>query len=162
MNIANRDQHYCESTKKRNIDKPLMSIASNITASRPMKRAIVVLICAVPLLTAVTAKPTAFVSLDGTDYIVYRGVNNHIETVYLPHNGSGGATWKSGDLTALTAAPPAVGDPTAFVSRDGTDYVVYRGANSHIETIYLPQNGSGGVNWKFGDLSVLTGAPAAY
>jgi hypothetical protein len=50
------------------------------------------------------------------------------------------------------------GDPAPYVRSDHTNSVVYSGIDSHIHELYLPL---GAPAWHTGDLSVLTGAPAA-
>lgn len=112
---------------------------------------------------AVTAggSPTGYVAPDGTDYVMYRDVDNHIQVLYLPKNGRGGTTWLNADLSAITGAPNTAGDPAAFVATDGTNYLLYRDVNNHIQALYFPQNGENGGSWQKADLSATANAPAA-
>jgi hypothetical protein len=59
--------------------------------------------------------------------------NNHIYELYL----SGGPPWKYGDLCLISGAPDALGDPAGYARSDGTNSVVYRGANDHIYELFL-------------------------
>ncbi len=86
--------------------------------------------------------------------VVYRGGEGHIHELWLPPNGE----WHLGDLTELTGAPPAAGDPAGYVTEvDGTARVVYRGDEGHIHELWLPPK----KGWRVGDLTELTGAPPA-
>lgn len=100
-------------------------------------------------------EPVAYVRSDNVNAVVYRGSNNHIYEISLPLNG---AAWKLGDLTALTGAPLAGWGPVAYRRSDNVNAVVYTGVNNHIYELSLPLNGAA---WKLGDLTSLTGAPAA-
>lgn len=65
--------------------------------------------------------PSGFGRWDGVTSIVYRGMDDHIHELYLPLPAqSPGATWTHGDLTSLTAAPLANGDPVgwAFMKKE--------------------------------------------
>src|SRR5262249_5573931 len=104
---------------------------------------------------ATAGNPAVYVRSDGVNSVVYRGIDGHIHEIYLPF---GAAAWHVGDLSALTGAPAAAGEPAAYVRSDDVNYVVYRGIDGHIHEIYLP---FGATAWHVGDLSVLTGAPAA-
>ncbi len=58
---------------------------------------------------------------DGVTSIVYRGMDDHIHELYLPLPAqSPSTTWTHGDLTSLTAAPLADGDPVgwAFMKKE--------------------------------------------
>src|SRR5262249_21371438 len=71
------------------------------------------------------ASPSAFfVAADGTQHVVYRDALAHIREL----------TWTIGgvsddDLTGVTYAPLAAGDPSAYVATDGSRRVVYRGTD---------------------------------
>ena len=61
-------------------------------------------------------------------------------------------SWKCSDLTqAATGAPPAVGDPAAYVHGDGKSSVVYQGPNNHIYLLWPGDKG-----WRYSDLTKLT------
>ena len=103
--------------------------------------------------------PAGYARSDGTNSVVYRGTNNHIYELYLS-----GGTWLFGDLSGNArdlsgnvGAPDALGDPAGYARSDGTNSVVYRGANNHIYELYL----SGDPPWKYGDLCLISGAPDA-
>ena len=72
-----------------------------------------------------------FVASDGTHHVIYRDVLGHIREL----------SWTTGgvaddDLTGLTGAPPAAGDPSAYVvPSGGSRHVVYRSADGHIHEL---------------------------
>ncbi|HTP24328.1 MAG TPA: hypothetical protein VMK12_01550, partial [Anaeromyxobacteraceae bacterium] len=64
--------------------------------------------------------------------------------------------WNFDDLAQQTGAPPAAGNPRGYVFvAQGTQHVVYRNANGHVQELW-----SGG-GWKTDDLTGNTGAPPA-
>jgi hypothetical protein len=65
---------------------------------------------------------------------------------------------KGSDLSALTGAPNAAGNPAAYVRSDNLNSVVYRGYDNHVYELSLPL---GAPAWQVADLSALTGAPNA-
>ena len=99
--------------------------------------------------------PSGYVRSDNVNSVLYRGIDNHIHELYLP---LGGGSWLSADLSALSGAPPADGDPAAYRRSDNVNSVLYRGLDNQIHELYLPL---GGGSWRTGDLSALTGAPPA-
>ena len=102
--------------------------------------------------------PAAYLTdFDGTARVVYRGEDERIHELSLPRTGP---PWELADLTELTGAPEAAGDPAAYLTDfDDTARVVYRGADEHIHELWLrPSEDS---NWRHGDLTELTGAPEA-
>jgi hypothetical protein len=69
---------------------------------------------------------------DDAHQITYRGVDKHLHELWWVGN----APVKHWDLTAVAGAPPADGDPSAYVStRTRTKYVLYRGADAHVHAI---------------------------
>ncbi len=106
---------------------------------------------------------TAYVRSDSVNAVVYEGNNFHIYELSLPFHG---AAWNLGDLTQLTGAPLAAsgpslsnaGEPSAYVRSDNVSAVVYRGSDNHIHELSLALHGAA---WEKGDLTALTGAPAA-
>jgi hypothetical protein len=66
---------------------------------------------------------------EGVDAIVFRSATNHIIQVQRASNG-----WTDeADLTAITGAPNAVGNPMAYVRADGVNAIVHRAGNTIIE-----------------------------
>jgi Fungal fucose-specific lectin len=104
---------------------------------------------------AATGAARGYVSwLDRTDRVVFRTADGHIHEVSLPSGG----VWTIGDLSALSGAPDAAGDPFGYVAFfDHVPRVVYRGTDGHIHEISLPV-GSG---WVHGDLTTIAGADLA-
>ena len=110
-------------------------------------------------LTGVTGAPPALgdpsgymFEAQGTQHVVYRGVDDHIhEHWWDAANG-----WSVGDLTGVSGAPPALGDPSGYMfEAQGTQHVVYRGVDGHIhEHWWDAANG-----WSVGDLTGVSGAP---
>ena len=61
-----------------------------------------------------------------------------------------------GNLTGAISAPPAAGDPSAFVNANGDNIVVYRSSDGHIRSVYWLDGPSG-----LDDLSGFAGTPPA-
>ncbi|WP_051973177.1 S8 family serine peptidase [Cryobacterium sp. MLB-32] len=118
-------------------------------------------------LTAATGAPPAIgnpaayethvTGQDSCARVVYRSRDGHLnELFYL----GGSTSWGHGDLTALTLAPSAAGQPavceTHLTGQDPCARVEYRGADGHVhELFYL----GGATAWGHADLTALTGAP---
>lgn len=85
--------------------------------------------------------------------VVYRTGDGHLHTLWW----AGVEPVKyDGDYTAHASAPPAAGDPSAFVDADGVNIVVFRGSDGHIRDLYWS---SGPVQHE--DLSGFAGTPQA-
>src|SRR5262249_62260491 len=71
--------------------------------------------------------------------IIYRIASGHVEEMAV-----NGISWSVRDLTALTHAPAAAGDPAASQTRlsgpDPVGQVVYRTAGGHIELLTVRGN----------------------
>jgi hypothetical protein len=66
-------------------------------------------------------------------------------------------TWHTDDLTAVTGATAAAGDPAGYMfDAQGTQHVVFRGTDSHIHELWWDNTG-----WHTDDLTAVTGATAA-
>ncbi len=112
-------------------------------------------------LTAATGAPAAagdpagyMFDVQGTQHVVYRSGNGHIQELWW--DAAGG--WQSGDLTAATGGPNAVGNPAGYVfDAQGTQHVVYRDGPGHIQELWWDAAGG----WHVGDLTAATGAPTA-
>ena len=79
-------------------------------------------------------KPFGYVTeADGTARVVFRGGDEHIhELYYLTGQG-----WQHEDLSALSGATPAAGDPYAYVTPfDSFARVAYRSSNGRIHELY--------------------------
>jgi PQQ enzyme repeat len=87
----------------------------------------------------------------GSEFVVYRGTDNHVHQLFATANQG---SWSHVDLTALVNAPLAAGNPYGYIV--GTQRVVYRGTDNNIHQ--LSKNGA---QWAHSNLSLLTGAPAA-
>jgi hypothetical protein len=89
----------------------------------------------------------------GTEHVVYRGYRQ--SRTRTAEDASG---WHHGDLTAMTGAPAAAGDPAGYVfEAQGTQHVMYRSAT-------VTSTSCGGMpraGWHRSDLTAVTGAPAA-
>jgi hypothetical protein len=86
-------------------------------------------------------------------HVIYRTSNGHLHELW----------WKGvervqygGDLTALASAPPADGQPSAFVGDNGTNIVIYRSADGRIRSLFWT---TGAVAHE--DLSGFAGTPPA-
>ena len=88
-----------------------------------------------------------------THHVIYRSSNGHLHELW----SKGVETVQyGGDLTALASAPPAEGQPAAFVGSGGTNMVIYRSADGHIRNLYWT---TGAVAHE--DLSGFAGTPPA-
>jgi hypothetical protein len=105
--------------------------------------------------TAAAGKARGYVRSDYTTAVVYRGTDNDIHELSLPQ---GSSSWQNYDLSALTGATAAAGDPSPYVRSDSWNTVVYRGSDNHIHELGL---NPGGWAWQVGDLTSITGSPNA-
>jgi outer membrane protein assembly factor BamB len=87
----------------------------------------------------------------GSQFVVYRGTDNHVHQLFATGNQG---SWSQVDLTALTNAPLALGNPSGFVN--AAQFVVYTGTDNDIH-----QLSNNGTQWAHLDLSRLAGAPPA-
>jgi hypothetical protein len=91
-------------------------------------------------LSLVTGAPPAAADPDGyvfvaedRQHIVYRGTDGHIhELAYTRPAGP----WGHFDLSLVTGAPPAAGDPDGYVFvAEDRQHIVYRGTDGHIHEL---------------------------
>ncbi len=68
-----------------------------------------------------------------THHVIYRTSNRHLHE--LRWFGLAPVLY-GGDLTALASAPPADGQPSAFVNGSGENIVIYRGGGNRIRSLY--------------------------
>ncbi len=102
-----------------------------------------------------TGRPSAY-AWEGHPgrHVVFRGVDSRDPRAWW-HADTG---WHHADLSDLTGAPPAAGDPAGYAwDAHPTQHVIYRGANGTIHELWWSQD----ANWNHQDLSVVTGAPPA-
>ena len=100
--------------------------------------------------------PAAYVRGDGTNAIVFIGFDGN---VYEFSRLFDSTTWNLGSLSSVSGAPVAASadaGPVGYVRMDGSSAVVYRTSTNDIGEISLSPSG-----WVYGDLSQITGAPAA-
>jgi len=95
--------------------------------------------------------PSAYV-FSGSESVIYRGADNHVHQLYASNQGH----WSHLDLTTITGAPLAVGNPFGYTN--GTQIVVYRGSDNNIYQLYTHNNNT---QWTQANLSSLAAAPAA-
>jgi hypothetical protein len=89
-----------------------------------------------------------------TNHTFYRDNTRHIHIIWW--DGAGGLGHD--DATALTSAPPAAGDPSAFLDTTrGENLIIYRGNDGHVHNIYW----TGGDPLSREDVSGFAGAPNA-
>ena len=99
--------------------------------------------------------PAAYVfRAQGTEHVVYRGFDNHVHELWWDAT----AGWHHSDLTAVTGAPAAAGDPAGYVfEAQGTQHVMYRSGDGHVNELWWDAT----AGWHHSDLTAVTGAPAA-
>lgn len=111
-------------------------------------------------LTAITGAPpaagklAAYVRTDCVNDVLFRSADGHVWTLSLPF---GSTTWIANDLTLLTGVSAAAGDPVGIVRRDGINMIVFRGTDSHIQSLHLDAAG----HWIANDLTNITNAALA-
>jgi len=94
-----------------------------------------------------------YAATDDTHHVIYRTSNGHLHELWW----TGVAPVKyGGDLTALASAPPAAGQPSAFVNGSAENIVIYRSGNGHIRSLYWTMGAVG-----HDDLSGFAGTPPA-
>lgn len=71
-----------------------------------------------------------FVASDGTQHVVYRDNLGHVRELSWTVGGVA-----DDDLTGVSHAPLAAGDPSAYVATDGSRHIVYRAGDGHIHEI---------------------------
>jgi hypothetical protein len=91
----------------------------------------------------------------GSQHVLFRGdTDDHIHQLW--YHGSLG--WRYDDLTNVTGAPTAAGDPSAYVwDFDASQHVVFRGDDNHVHELWY----SGADGWNYVDLTIAAQAPSA-
>ena len=112
-------------------------------------------------LTALTGAPAAagdpagyVFDAQGTQHVMYRSGDGHVHELWWDATNG----WGSGDLTAVTGAPTAAGDPAAYVfDAEGSQHVIYRAGNGHLYELWWTAT----QGWNQGDLTAAAGSPPA-
>ncbi len=99
---------------------------------------------------------------DGTQHIVYRGVDNNIHEIWNKKDMLGSHWAYGGAINASVGAPAAAGDPAGFTwENDNTQHIIYRGVDNQIHELWF-KHGLVTHNWAYGGaLSQNCGAPQA-
>jgi hypothetical protein len=96
-----------------------------------------------------------FTPADDTHRVVYRAANGHLHELFWPNV----APVRGRDLTALSGAPPAVGNVSGgFNAGDNTQHVIYRSADGRLHELW---HFLGETEVHHVDLTAAYGAPAA-
>jgi hypothetical protein len=105
--------------------------------------------------TLADGDPVGYVfKAEATQHVVYRAENGHIQELWW----SRASGWQSVDLTAQTAAPPAIGNPRGYVfESQRTQHITYRAADDHVCELWWDR----ATNWHACDLTHATGGPAS-
>ena len=88
-----------------------------------------------------------------THNVIYRSGDGHLHSLYWV--GVAPVIY-GGNLTWAISAPPAAGDPTAFINAAGVNIVVYRSVHGEILSLYWTDGPSG-----LDNLSGVAGTPPA-
>jgi hypothetical protein len=112
-------------------------------------------------LTAMTGAPAAagdpagyVFEAQGTQHVMYRSGDGHVHELWWDATNG----WGSGDLTAVTGAPTAAGDPAGYVfDAEGSQHVIYRAGNGHLYELWW----TAALGWNQGDLTAAAGSPPA-
>jgi catechol 2,3-dioxygenase-like lactoylglutathione lyase family enzyme len=101
--------------------------------------------------------PTAYVlKADKTQHVVYRSTDDQIVELYW---AGGPGKWQFNNLSTVTRAPKAAGNPSGFVvEKDRTQHIVYRTADNNICELYLTSKP--GSPWAVNNLSQSVGKTA--
>ena len=104
---------------------------------------------------AAAGDPAGYVfEAQGTQHVMYRAANGHVHELWWDATNG----WGSGDLTAVTGAPTAAGDPAAYVfDAEGSQHVIYRAGNGHLYELWW----TAAQGWNQGDLTAAAGSPPA-
>jgi hypothetical protein len=87
------------------------------------------------LLPLAAGAPAAFTSASGNSMVVYRTASGDI--IALTPNDDLSQSWTATNLSLVSGAPPAAGDPMMYMRSDGYTSIVYRGAgDGHVREIY--------------------------
>jgi hypothetical protein len=90
----------------------------------------------------------------GTQHVMYRSGNGHVHEMWWDATNG----WGSGDLTAVTGAPTAAGDPAGYVfDAEGSQHVIYRAGNGRLYELWW----TAAQGWNQGDLTAAAGSPHA-
>jgi len=130
----------------------------SVRAGHPWKQADLTALTGAP---AAAGNPAGYEThLDGqgsTGRVVYRTASGHVEELSV----RAGHPWTRADLTALTGAPAAAGNPAGYLThltgQGLAARVIYRTASGHVEELSVRV----GHPWTRADLTAITGAPAA-
>jgi hypothetical protein len=68
-------------------------------------------------------------------FIAFRDPFGNVHELLQPQATGETGPWRHVDLSAVSGAPEAVGDPVVAITADGTVHVVYRGLDGHIHDI---------------------------
>jgi hypothetical protein len=104
---------------------------------------------------AASTNTTALVREDGTASVVFRDTNNQIQEI--TRTGVNGLTVARNNLSQLTGAPAAKGNPAGFGRSDRIAVVYYRSTDDHVQELSRDPGGT----WFVNDLTAITGAPTA-
>jgi hypothetical protein len=99
-------------------------------------------------------RPSGYVfDAQQTQHVVYKAESGHVVELWWDSSG-----WHHNDLTlAAGGAPLPASNPTGYVfSAQGTQHVVYLGADAHIHELWWDSSG-----WHHNDLTAVAGAPLA-
>jgi hypothetical protein len=93
---------------------------------------------------------------DRTHHLFYRGLDSQIHELFR-HDGD--PLWRHSPIGAASGAPPALGDPHAYVFRsEQSQHVVYVGRDDrHVHELFW----MAGQGWQHSDLTVAANAPLA-
>jgi hypothetical protein len=87
---------------------------------------------------AASGDPTGYMfDAQGTQHVNYRGTDGHVYELWWEPVGG----WHVADLTAVTGAAAASGDPTGYMfDAQGTQHVNYRGTDGHVYELWWVAN----------------------
>ena len=76
---------------------------------------------------------------DKTQHIAYRAADNQVHELYFKKGMTGGGSWQHGTSLSQSAnAPAAASDPEGYAwEGDGTQHVVYTGADSQVHELWF-------------------------
>jgi hypothetical protein len=89
-----------------------------------------------------------------TNHVVYSSANGQIIDIFYAREPG----WRHHNFGMKNNAPPASGNPTAFVDKvDNSQNIVYRGQDGNIHVLCFIRN----QGWQIKNLNAMTGAPPA-
>ncbi|HXG11800.1 MAG TPA: hypothetical protein VNK04_18740 [Gemmataceae bacterium] len=102
-----------------------------------------------------------FLDKDNTQHVVYRGADGNIYELFYMEQRDRTGSWQVNNLTQLTGAPRAAGNPAGYVNeRDNSQHVLYRSSDGDVIELFNARKGDN-KGWQHQNLTGNLKAPKA-